>query len=170
MIIDLVTLRSSPYAFDASFAPDEIDLESENAELQSPAKIKAKLTKRIMQADIEGEITASVNIECNRCLQMIEKSLNFPFNVSYAAPENYTEAKEAELSESDLEIALFDGQHIDIKDLVREQILLNLPTQIFCSEDCKGFCQKCGVNLNLNDCSCEEEEIDPRWSALKNLK
>ncbi|HEX8288693.1 MAG TPA: DUF177 domain-containing protein [Pyrinomonadaceae bacterium] len=170
MIIDLVTLRSSPYAFNASFTPEEIDLESENAELKSPAKIEAKLAKRIMQADIEGEITAAVNIECSRCLQMIEKTLNFPFSVSYASPENYTEAREAELSESDLEVALFDGQHIDIKELVREQILLNLPTQVFCSEDCKGLCQKCGANRNMNDCGCEEKEIDPRWSALKNLK
>ena len=170
MIIDLVTIKNSPYDFNASFSPEELNLESENAELNSSAAIEGKLSKRIMQADVEGEISADVNIECSRCLQLIEKSLKFPFNASYIAPENLTEAKEVELNESDLEVAPFDGQHIDVKELVREQILLNLPIQVFCSEDCKGLCPQCGANRNLIDCNCEEKEIDPRWAALKNLK
>ena len=170
MIIDLVTLRSSPYAFKASFTPEEINLESENAELKSPANIEGTLSKRIVQADVDGEISAVVNIECSRCLQMVENNLNFPFHVSYIAPENLSEAKETELRDADLEIAPFDGQHIDIGELVREQIFLNLPTQVFCSEDCKGLCPKCGANRNLITCNCEEKEIDPRWAALKNLK
>lgn len=170
MIIDLVTLKNSPFDFSVSFAPGEIDLESENAELKSFAKIEGKLSKRIMQADVEGEISADVKIECSRCLQMVEKILHFPFNVSYVAPENFSEAKETELNDSDLEVATFDGQHIDVKGLVREQILLNLPAQVFCSENCRGLCPKCGANRNLIDCNCEEKEIDPRWSALKNLK
>jgi uncharacterized protein len=169
MIIDLITLESSPYAFTFSFKPEEIELEGDNVELKSAAKVEGVLTKRIMQADVEGEISAEVSIECSRCLQTIEKSLDFPFNVGYVAPENYAQAKEVELRESDLEVALFDGQHVDIKELVREQIILNAPTQVFCSEDCRGLCPKCGINRNLLDCSCEEKEIDPRWAKLKEL-
>jgi uncharacterized protein len=59
---------------------------------------------------------------------------------------------------------------LDLTELAREQILLNLPSQVFCREDCQGLCQKCGANLNLIDCSCEESEVDPRWAALRNLK
>jgi uncharacterized protein len=70
----------------------------------------------------------------------------------------------------DLDVSIYDGEKIDLTDLVREQILLDLPTQILCQEDCKGLCQKCGANLNEVNCNCEENEIDPRWSALKNLK
>ncbi|MDQ3131713.1 MAG: DUF177 domain-containing protein [Acidobacteriota bacterium] len=170
MIIDLITSGSSPFNFTALFAPEEIDLEGENAELKSPVNVEGKLTKRIAQADLEGEISTDIIIECSRCLQPIEKSLTFPFDVSYVAPEHYSQAKEVEIREDDLEVALFDGQNIDIKELVREQILLNLPTQEFCSEDCKGLCPKCGANRNLIDCNCEEKEVDPRWSALRNLK
>jgi uncharacterized protein len=170
MIIDLITLGSSPFDFAVSFAPEEIGLEGDNAELKSPVKVEGKLTRRIVQADIEGEISAAIVIECSRCLQPVEKSLSFPFDVSYVAPENYSEAKEIELRENDLDVALFDGQNIDIKELAREQILLNLPTQIFCSEDCKGLCPKCGANRNLIDCNCEEKEIDPRWQSLRELK
>ena len=170
MIIDLITLESSPYAFTVSFKPEEIDLESDFIELKSAAKVEGELTKRITQADVEGEISADIIVECSRCLQTIEKPLNFSFDVNYVAPENYTQAKEIELRESDLEAALFDGQHIDIKELVREQIILNAPTQVFCSEDCRGLCPKCGINRNLLDCKCEEKEIDPRWQSLRELK
>jgi len=170
MIIDLITSGSSPFAFTVAFAPEEIDLEGENAELKSPVKVEGTLTKRIAQADLEGGISTDIIIECSRCLQPVEKSLNVPFDVSYVAPEHYSQAKEIELREDDLEVALFDGQNIDIKELVREQILLNLPTQEFCSDDCKGLCPKCGANRNLIDCNCEEKEVDPRWSALRNLK
>jgi uncharacterized protein len=69
-----------------------------------------------------------------------------------------------------LEIAILESNNIDVAELVREQILLNLPEQVFCAEDCKGLCPQCGANRNLIDCKCEEKEIDPRWAALKNLK
>jgi uncharacterized protein len=163
-------LGSSPFAVAASFAPEEIDLEDGDAELKSPVKIEGTLTKRIAQADIEGEISAVVVMQCSRCLQPVENLLNFQFKVGYVAPENYSAAKEIEVRTDDLEVALFDGQNIDIKELAREQILLNIPIQVFCTEDCKGLCPKCGANRNLIDCKCEEKEVDPRWAILKNLK
>ena len=170
MIIDLIASGKSPFTFTAMFTPEEIDLEGENTELKSSVKIEGQLTKRIAQADLEGEISTVLVVECSRCLQPIEKSLNFTFDVNYVAPEHYSQAKEVELHEDDLEVALFDGQNIDIKELVREQILLNLPTQEFCSEDCKGLCPKCGANRNLIDCNCEEKEVDLRWQSLRELK
>ena len=69
-----------------------------------------------------------------------------------------------------MDVSVIEGFEIDLTELVREQILLNLPEQVFCREDCKGLCEKCGANRNLINCNCEEKEIDPRWSALKNLK
>jgi uncharacterized protein len=44
-----------------------------------------------------------------------------------------------------------------------------VPTQVLCRDDCKGLCAKCGANLNLADCDCEDKEIDPRWAELKRL-
>ncbi|MGH7783338.1 MAG: DUF177 domain-containing protein, partial [Candidatus Binatia bacterium] len=54
-------------------------------------------------------------------------------------------------------------------EVVREQILLDLPDQVFCTENCRGLCPKCGANRNLIDCKCEEDNVDPRWAALNNL-
>jgi len=76
---------------------------------------------------------------------------------------------EAEVAEQELDESLVIGGKIDMADIVREQILLAIPEQLLCSEDCRGLCPKCGENRNLIDCNCADDDIDPRWAALKNL-
>ncbi len=170
MIVDLASLKEAQTSFNFLILPDEIDLEGETVKLKDAVKIEGKLKKGIAQTDAQGRISAEIEAECNRCLQAAEMSLEFPFDAVFVTAENYRQEKEAKLGTGDLEVSVFEGDKIDLTELVREQILLNLPTQIFCREDCKGLCQKCGANLNLIDCNCEEKEIDPRWAVLKNLK
>ena len=170
MIIDLIATKIFPYDFSASLAPEEIDLSGEDVKLKSNVALEGKVIKKIMQANVEGALNAGIEIECSRCLQPIDRKLDFSFEAAFVTEENYTESKEAELKETDLDVSIFDGAKIDVNELVREQILLNLPAQEFCSENCRGLCPKCGVNRNLINCNCEEKEVDPRWSALKNLK
>lgn len=169
MIVDLITLEKSPRHLNFSFAPETIDLGDE-AKLKSAVGLKGNLTKGIVETAVKGEITAEIAAECTRCLQSVEQKLLIPFKSSFVTAENYTAAKEAELQENDLDITIFEGDKIDLTEFVREQLLLNLPEQIFCKEDCRGLCEKCGANRNLLDCKCIEKETDPRWSALKNLK
>jgi uncharacterized protein len=170
MIIDLTTIKDAQTSFDVSIDPAQINLESETANVVNVARVRGKIKKGIVQTDVAGEIHTVVEIECSRCLQPTERSLDTPFSAAFVTAENYTQEKEAEINLDNLEVSIYGGDKIDLTELVREQILLNLPEQIFCRDDCRGFCQKCGANRNLIDCNCEEKEIDPRWSALKNLK
>lgn len=170
MIIDLIALKESPYKFEFSLSPEDIELESDEAKIKNVVEVSGELSKRIAQIDVEGEIVADLETECSRCLGVTIEKLKFPFSAGYVEPENYTKQKEAELNADDLQISILNDAKIDINELVREQILLNLPEQSFCRKDCRGLCQQCGANRNLIDCNCIENEIDPRWSALKKLK
>lgn len=170
MIIDLIILGNEPYEFDLRLAPEEIELDDHEARLKNAARVAGKLTGRIAETDVEGTIQAELELECTRCLQKIDKKFEIPFSAAFVTAENYTQAKEAELSAKDLDVSVFEGNEIDLTELVREQILLNLPEQIFCREDCKGLCEKCGANRNLINCNCLEKEIDPRWQGLRELK
>ena len=59
----------------------------------------------------------------------------------------------------------------DIAALAREAIVLALPGQILCREECPGLCPQCGGALDGDDrCSCEASPLDPRWEALRRLK
>ncbi|MDQ3375163.1 MAG: DUF177 domain-containing protein [Acidobacteriota bacterium] len=169
MIVDLVTIKDAEISFDFVLKPDEIDLEGDEAKLKNEIKVKGSLRKGIAQTDVTGKINAEVEVECSRCLQNAEQSLEFPFSAVFVTPENYTDEKEAELKADDLDVSIIEDDKIELKELVREQILLAIPAQVFCREDCKGLCQKCGANRNLIDCNCEEKEIDPRWQSLREL-
>jgi uncharacterized protein len=170
MIVDLITLGNSPREFELRFAPEEIDLGSGDAKLKKAVLVEGTITKHIAQIETEGEINAEIEIDCTRCLQTINQDLKFNFEAIFVTPENYTQAKEAELNAEDLDVSVIEGNEIDLAELVREQILLNLPDQTFCREDCLGLCPKCGANRNLINCNCIEKEIDPRWAGLKNLR
>jgi uncharacterized protein len=170
MIVDLMTIKDTQTSFDFSIEPTQIDLESETARVKNDVRVHGKIKKGIVQTDVAGELQTVVEIECSRCLLPAETFLDVLFSAAFITAENYTQEKEAEVNLENLEVSIYEGDKIDLGELTREQILLNIPEQFFCREDCKGLCQKCGANRNLIDCNCEEKEIDPRWAALKNLK
>ena len=167
MIINLAELSDVTKIFEFTSQPD---LEEETIRLTKPAEVAGKLKKGIAQVDVTGEIKGETEVDCSRCLSPFALKLDIPFKVSYVSEEHYTKDAEAEIRNEDLEIAIYENEEINLDELVREQILLNLPTQILCREDCKGLCQQCGANKNVKSCDCETKEIDPRWSALKDLK
>ena len=70
--------------------------------------------------------------------------------------------------ESNDELMLVNELRYDLDPLITEDIFLDLPSKLLCSEDCKGVCPRCGKDLNSGSCSCEKE-VDPRLAALKQL-
>ncbi len=170
MIVDLTSLKGSVFSFDFTLAPEMIDLESEETKLKSLVEVKGKLTRGIVTVTVEGEFSFNAESECTRCLQPSEQIQKVTFKTEFVTAEHFTETKEAELQEQDLDVTVYEGDKINLTEIVREQILLNLPEQVFCVENCRGLCEKCGANRNLLNCKCIEKEIDPRWSALKKLK
>lgn len=168
MIIDLASVGISPKPLAVNLAPTEIDLDNE-ATLTSDAKLIGEIYSLDGKVHIDAAISADISLVCTRCLEPIVQHLEFDFDDIFVDSAYESDRDEAELALDELDESLVIGGEIDLAEVVREQILLALPEQIFCNADCKGLCPKCGGNRNLIDCSCEREEIDPRWAALKNL-
>ena len=89
--------------------------------------------------------------------------------MQYITGAEYESSAAAELTEEALSVSVFDGEVIDVDEIVKEQILLAVPTRMLCQPDCKGICPVCGIDKNTGECECETNEVDPRWAALKNL-
>jgi uncharacterized protein len=169
MIIDLGQMEEASRPFDVSIATDELDLDNPTFRLAGDVRASGEIRKGSAQIDVHGSINAPAEIDCARCLEPIARDLTIEFAASFVAPENFAADKEREVSTEDLDVDILESDQIDLKQLVREQIVLNFPEQVFCKPDCKGLCPKCGGNRNLIDCNCDLEETDPRWAALKNL-
>lgn len=68
----------------------------------------------------------------------------------------------------DDDIVLLDQGEVDVGELAYTAFILDMDTKHLCSEDCKGLCPGCGVNLNQAPCRCKKQ-ADPRWAALEQL-
>jgi uncharacterized protein len=63
-----------------------------------------------------------------------------------------------------------DGEQLDLRPMVRELVLMELPAAPLCRDDCAGLCPKCGADLNAGPCGCATEALDPRWAVLDELR
>ena len=129
-----------------------------------------EISKLDKKTSLRGNITTAISRDCTRCLEPVKGGLMFEFDTSFLDADEVDGKADVEVSPEELDVSLVEDGKVDLADIVREQILLSLPIQIFCRQECRGLCQKCGANLNLIDCKCSGEDIDPRWAALKNLK
>ena len=121
---------------------------------------KALVTRTPQGLLIETQMHASCLAECGRCLNEFEQPLDIEFKELYNFPGR-------EIEDTDLKLPA-DGK-IDLAPLVREYMLLEMPINPVCTPGCKGFCSICGETLTDNHHSHEEQAIDPRMAALKQL-
>ena len=64
---------------------------------------------------------------------------------------------------------IYESDLLDITEPVRESLLLAVPLQALCREDCRGLCPVCGADRNEGDCGCDTTSVDPRLAALKQF-
>ena len=108
---------------------------------------------------LEGEAVTTLELCCDRCLK--------PFVQEMRVPVEALLAETLEDEEND-EILLLEDGEIDLEEVFTTAVVLAMDTKHLCSEDCKGLCPGCGVNLNEEPCRCQKE-VDPRLAALAQL-
>ncbi len=113
-----------------------------------------------------GRISSVLTLECGRCLTHFDHPIDSRFDVTFSSRSE--DEDELELTEADLEVIHLQGDSVDLVELVREQVLLEVPIAPLCADGCKGICPHCGANLNQGPCACNEA-VDPRFAALKKL-
>jgi len=147
-----------------------------NEVLEQPGMLRSEgpvgghlyLHRHLTEITIEGDISASIWLQCSRCLEMFLTSVKLDVSLTYLPVESLTDEVH-EIKNDEAELGFYKNNELDITSIVQEQIILNLPMKPLCDPDCKGLCPKCGANLNIESCRCIKEEVDPRWSALKKL-
>jgi uncharacterized protein len=127
---------------------------------------------------VRGSLRGWLEVACSRCVGpaklAVDEELFVTFMPAAAMPrpsEPGADADaDAEVGDDDLELYPYDGEVIDLQQLLRDQLILSVPFAPLCDEGCLGLCSVCGANLNEGDCGCEREVLDPRLQALKNIK
>ena len=171
MRIEVENLKEKAEPFSHSYAPGEVELEDEGARLVSAAEVTGSASRKGEEVRLSGKIVTEVELLCDRCLAPSRAPLEVEFETRFIPQSTAaSEAENVELLAEDLGLAAYEGDSVDVDELVREQILLALPSRNLCREDCEGLCPRCGADLNAGQCSCEQGETDPRWAALADWK
>ena len=170
MRIELENLEGGKGGFAHVYQPDDLNPLDERIRLVEPVAVKGnvKLARALVQ--VNGHIYTRAQVECDRCLQPVELPVDADFALEYITGSDYESSEAAELTDEEMSVSVFDGEAIDVDEIVKEQILLAVPTRVLCREDCKGICPECGIDRNSGECACVSDDVDPRWAALKNLK
>lgn len=141
----------------------------EEVRVSSPVTAVFSLKKIETTVYLAGGMEADAELSCSRCGKPFEVHMTAQFKLDMVPMESLSREEERELQAGDLEVEFYKNGVIDIKDFLREQVLLQVPMKPLCVEDCRGLCQYCGQDLNLAQCSCEPPAGHPGLSGLKDL-
>jgi len=167
--IDLSKIETEPTSFveTASFEADRLD----PSRVIGPMEVRLEGKVRPVGDHylVDGRTSADGQISCGRCLEPVKWRMESTFDLEVALGERAPLDSELTLDEADLDVVFLEEPVLDLEDLAIEQVLLEMPIRVLCSEQCAGLCPQCGANRNEKDaCRCETE-VDPRWAALKDL-
>lgn len=171
MFIHVRDLQLRPARFDVELPPGTI-------EFLDPTLRQAGALHTVGQAElvtgsldeirIRGHVKVQMEADCDRCLEPAPFLVDQDMELYYRpTADGYGEEKS--LDQSEAEMGFYDGEGLELNEVLREFVHLALPMQRLCREDCKGICPECGQNRNLKDCECVPAAVDDRWAALKKL-
>lgn len=115
-------------------------------------------TKR--QISVHGRAVFRLKMHCARCLEPVE----VPFDLELDAELDMNHP-----ADSGDELPYVRGYSLDVDLLVMDELFVNMPISVLCSENCKGLCRGCGKNLNHGPCDCDTTVLDPRMAKILDI-
>ncbi|HMH43404.1 MAG TPA: DUF177 domain-containing protein [Pyrinomonadaceae bacterium] len=170
MRIELEKLEESGGRFSRTYEIDQLAFDEYELRLIEVVSVEGRLRRKAEEVELRGKLRTQISVACGRCLKSVELPIDVEFSDRFTPAVSWKDEEQHELNENDLNLAVFDGEAIELDDLVREEIVLALPGHVLCDEACKGLCPTCGGDLNAVSCDCTSKLIDSRWEKLKDLR
>ncbi len=163
MLIDISNILDKDYfEEELSFDFDEKILDLGNhITIKYPIKINIIISKSLN--NILFKLKCKINYEaiCSRCLELYDGSFSIISEGNIVYKKNNGDFEENSL--------VIKNQSVNLDEFLYQEIASSIPMKFLCREDCKGLCEKCGVNLNDKNCECDKQSYDLRFEKLKNL-
>ena len=154
-----------------SESPEGLGFTDDEIQIEGKVTGQLKIWREGFIVTIHAEISANIALHCRRCLALVMTSVH-PVVTLRCFPEASMTSGIHETGEVRPEDNMYTyGEMIlDIRPLIREQVVLAVPPYSYCCLDCQGLCVVCGQNLNETKCGCSVTQPDARFVALQPLK
>ena len=120
-----------------------------------------------------GEFHTAVQLECSRCLKVFAASITARieelFPIAAQVEGEPVQEEESGLPEEDEIRSIFVNNILELTELIRQSLIIDLPIRPLCREACKGLCPTCGQNLNDGQCDCKPEAESSPFGKLAEL-
>jgi uncharacterized protein len=145
-------------------APADLGIEVLRVPEGSPVDLDLRLEAVMEGVLVTGSASAELTGECARCLEPISDEIEVRFQELFVYDDqDYS-------SEEDDGVSMLEGDLLDLEPLLRDAVVLALPFQPLCEDDCPGLCPECGARLAEDPDHTHEAAIDPRWGKLQQLQ
>ncbi|WP_330335209.1 DUF177 domain-containing protein [Streptomyces sp. NBC_00536] len=138
----------------------------------APVKLRLRLESVMEGVLVTGTARALAAGECVRCLEAVERELKADFQEMFSYPDaddrGRAKAEPGDDVENDEDRLFIEDGLFDLESVLRDAVVLALPLQPVCREDCLGLCPECGISLN-DDPDHHHDATDIRWAALQGL-
>jgi uncharacterized protein len=145
-------------------APTGLGVELIGVPEGAPLDLDLRLESVMEGVLVSGIASAPVRGECGRCLESFDDEVEVDIQELFAYPASATDMT----SEED-ELPRLQGDFIDLMPVLRDAVVLALPTNPLCRDDCPGLCSECGARWDDLPDDHSHELVDPRWAALQSL-
>jgi uncharacterized protein len=144
-------------------APTDLGIEVLGVPEGSPVELDLRLEAVMEGVLVTGTAYAALEGECARCLEPISDEVEVRFQELFVYDDQDVDPDE------ELEVSTLQGDLVDLEPLLRDAVVLALPFQPLCQDDCPGLCPECGVRLADDPDHAHDAPVDPRWAALGAL-
>ncbi|WP_411123265.1 YceD family protein [Streptomyces sp. x-19] len=150
-------------------APADLGNEVIGVPVGGPVELDLRLESVMDGVLVTGTARATVTGECVRCLEPLERVLAADFQELFAYPDADARTTESGDDAEDEEDSFhLEDDLFDLEPVLRDAVVLALPLQPVCREDCPGLCPDCGARL-ADDPDHHHDAVDMRWAALQEL-
>jgi len=154
-VLDLATLPIGAFGLEVESGAGELGLTE--ADWSGPIRGNLVVQRNGDKVTVHGSLEATGRLECVRCLRVYDAPVRAPFDAFAERAGTSSRREETELDRDDY-MRFHDGRRLDLREDVREALLLELPMSPRCRDDCAGLCPRCGADLNEGPCGCEHRE------------
>ncbi|MBC2867582.1 YceD family protein [Streptomyces mexicanus] len=138
----------------------------------APVELDVRLESVMEGVLVTGTARARAEGECVRCLEPLQLDVEADFQEMFSYPDaddrGRVIAEPGDDAEDDEDRLFVEDGLIDLEPLLRDAVVLALPMQPVCQEDCPGLCSECGARL-ADDPDHHHDAVDIRWAALQGL-
>ncbi len=164
MQINVAQLLKEPVGAKRNY---EIDgLAGENDENHVEGHIELIRTDRGILA--EGKFSADITGSCSRCLVEVKKQISFIMEEEFFPAVDISSG--ARLNPPPDEFKITENHILDLREAIRQYIIMATPTRLLCRPDCPGICPVCGQELARRQCGHATRSHDSRWDKLAQIE